>query len=97
MKELIKRALLYLLVRFTGFDPEREIAALRKRLTFILEIPESVASILPDTRELINEYSGSSQSGEWKRHQVLSKLMKLGANESDAALAIEVALRKRTV
>jgi hypothetical protein len=47
---------------------------------------------LPDARALVAAHEGP-QSGEYKRHQVLAKLMKAGASERDSALAIELAVR----
>jgi hypothetical protein len=54
----------------------------------VLAIPPG----LPNARELVAAYEGP-HSGEYKRHQVLAKLMKAGSSERDAALAIELSVR----
>jgi hypothetical protein len=56
-------------------------------------IPPEVKILMPTAIALCAHHEGS-QSGEWRRHQVLARLMKAGASERDAALAIELAVRK---
>lgn len=72
------------------YDLQAEIFTLQSKLSSVVSIPESVSSILDLTRRLYAEFSTSAQSGEWKRHQVLAKLMKSGASESASGLAIEI-------
>lgn len=43
--------------------------------------------------ELISRFKDTPVSGESKRHQVLARLLKDGMSESDAALAIELAIQ----
>jgi hypothetical protein len=96
---MIKKWILKLLVWILGYDPvsmlatsEKIIEELQKTPKDSILIPPSVMDIMNETIKLCVAHEGN-QSGEWKRHQVLAKLMKHGAAERDAALAIELAVR----
>jgi hypothetical protein len=61
-----------------------------RAITVPMELDEAVHK----AKALCDDYgSRKDQSGEWKRHQVLARLMKLGYNERDSALSIEFAVR----
>jgi hypothetical protein len=78
MTDKIKRLLLWILKRM-GIT--------------VYVIPDEVMRIIPQAKLECYVFSVVAQSGEYKRHQVLSRLIKAGAKESDAALAIELHLR----
>ena len=56
-------------------------------------IPPEVLKLMTISKQLCMLHD-NSQSGEWRRHQVLAQLIKYyGAKERDAALAIELTVR----
>ncbi len=63
----------------------------------LVPVDRAVLDVIPAAKVLVIQMSAHGQSGEWKRHQVLAKLMKAGASERDAALAIELAVREEIV
>lgn len=79
MKKRLIRFLYWLLLKIEGKKP-------------FFQIPPEVYSLIPEAVRICSDHE-VGQSGEWRRHQVLSKLMKRGASERDAALAIELAIR----
>ncbi len=60
-----------------------------------MPIPREVKALLPTARLEWQEHADYDQSGEWKRHQVYSRLQKKYPESSkrDIALAIELAGR----
>jgi hypothetical protein len=93
MKKLITGLLVNLLTYLLGYNPVQELSELQESLSSAIPLPKSVTDILEPAKLFCAELSNQSQSGEYKRHQVLSKLMKLGASERDAGLAIEKVIR----
>ena len=77
-----------------GYNPETRINELKLKFAASIPIPKEVMSALDLTRRLYADHSTLAQSGEWKRHQVLAKLLKAGVNESDAGLSIELIHRE---
>jgi len=69
------------------------IWALRKLGAELLVVPPGVLELVPAVRNLCLSVQTANQSGEWKRRQVISKLIKRGVKERDAALAIEYVVR----
>ena len=97
----MKKLRLKLATWLLGYNPEDRIAGLQKTIESIqsqlnssISIPRLVSDALDLTRRLYADHSSPVQSGEWKRHQVLAKLIKSGVSESDAGLAIELVHRE---
>jgi hypothetical protein len=56
---------------------------------------DATAPDVQRARALVAEMAPGPQSGEFKRHQVLARLMKEGVSESRAALLIELVIQDR--
>lgn len=61
----------------------------------ILDVGPEVLNLLETARRLVAMVDPGPESGEWKRHTVYSRLIKLfpASAKRDLALAIELALR----
>lgn len=62
----------------------------------LMAIPPDVQDMLPEARRLCSVIDEKPQAGEWKRHQVYARMIKLFPQYSnrDASLAIEIAVRE---
>lgn len=83
MKTLLVKLLLSLLERL-GYQHQTKA---------VMTHPSIPGDLLIMAERLVAEQIGKGPSGEYRRHQVLAKLIKAGWKERDAALAIELAVR----
>jgi hypothetical protein len=94
MKNLILKPLLWMVNWLLGYNPISINESLRYQLSLSVPMTEPILRIFKKVKEECIKIEPLGPSGQWKRRQVLKKIVNMGASERDAALAIELAIRE---